>query len=298
MIITLKGADFSKSNVGTLSTWLITKSLKGVTTTSTVTSVDKDGSYTATFTVNDGYTWNSCTVTMGGTDISSMMSWNTEHTTGTITISKVTGNVYINIVAVSESGEEVETLDSIAYENLTYRDIFITNNYAPNVNNNSMSSSKGGTYSDSAGSTSIVSDETASDNYVPPYSLYISGTSSQQAKSTVNDTSTNEYFLAANIKITSYTKGYCGMIFGSNFDACASSVTEGYEVFTTIGNAHNTSGSSTSQFFIGSASSANLTGYINNPVAVKMSVFTTAPSLEELTALYKKYTALLIAGNK
>ena len=29
MIITLKGADFSNSNIGTLSTWLINKSLKG-----------------------------------------------------------------------------------------------------------------------------------------------------------------------------------------------------------------------------------------------------------------------------
>lgn len=103
MIITLKGADFSNSNVGTLDTWLITKSLKGVTTTSTVTSVDKDGSYTATFKVTDGYELYNEYVTMGGVDITEQLVWS-DDTTATLTISKVTGNVYINIVATSISG--------------------------------------------------------------------------------------------------------------------------------------------------------------------------------------------------
>ena len=107
MIITLKGADFSNSNVGTLNTWLINKSLKGVTTTSTVTSVDKDGSYTATFKVTDGYELYSEYVTMGGVDITEQLIWSSD-TEATLTIEKVTGNVYINIVANSTSGEEEE----------------------------------------------------------------------------------------------------------------------------------------------------------------------------------------------
>ena len=71
MIITLKGADFSGSNIGTLSTWLINKSLKGFTTESTITSVEKGEAYTATFNIIDGYTWSSTVVTMGGVDVTS-----------------------------------------------------------------------------------------------------------------------------------------------------------------------------------------------------------------------------------
>lgn len=115
MIITLKGANFSGSNVGTLSTWLINKSLKGVTTTSTVTSVDKDGSYTATFKVADGYELYSEYVTMGGVDITQQLIWS-DDTTATLTISKVTGNVYINIVANSESEEEEPVYYTITYK--------------------------------------------------------------------------------------------------------------------------------------------------------------------------------------
>jgi hypothetical protein len=39
---------------------------------------------------------------MGGTDITSSLKWS--GTTGTLTISNVTGNVYVNITAISESG--------------------------------------------------------------------------------------------------------------------------------------------------------------------------------------------------
>jgi hypothetical protein len=41
MIITLKGADFSKSNIGTLSSWRITRSLGSGATYEGATSVDK-----------------------------------------------------------------------------------------------------------------------------------------------------------------------------------------------------------------------------------------------------------------
>lgn len=107
MIITLKGADFSNSNVGTLSTWLITKSLKGVTTDNTLTSIDKENSgYTAVFVVNDGYSLSTAKVTMGGVDITSSLIWADDETSAILTIEEVTGNVVISIVAVSESGEE------------------------------------------------------------------------------------------------------------------------------------------------------------------------------------------------
>ena len=109
MIITLKNADFSKNNVGTLTTWGITKILSGVSTTDTTTRVVKDGSYTASFTVNSGYIYSSASVTMGGTDITNTaLSWDSGHSVATLNISKVTGNVYIKISAVSENTEEPE----------------------------------------------------------------------------------------------------------------------------------------------------------------------------------------------
>lgn len=104
MIITLKNADFSKNNVGTLNTWGITKILRGVSTADTTTRVNKDGSYTASFTVDSGYVYSSASVTMGGVDITnSVLSWNSSYSVATLNISKVTGNVYINITALSET---------------------------------------------------------------------------------------------------------------------------------------------------------------------------------------------------
>ena len=103
MIITLKDANFSKNNIGTLSTWGITKILRGVSTTDTITRVNKNESYTATFIVSDGYVFNTCEVFMGGNDITNLLVWNDSHTSAILNIPKVTGNVYINIVALSET---------------------------------------------------------------------------------------------------------------------------------------------------------------------------------------------------
>ncbi len=102
MIITLTGANFSENNIGTLNSWRIVRALQGVSTQSNVTAVPKNGSYTATFKVNDGYKLASSSVTMGGTDItSSALKW--DGTTGTVTISQVAGNVYISIIANVDS---------------------------------------------------------------------------------------------------------------------------------------------------------------------------------------------------
>lgn len=272
-------------------------------TTKTVT-LNAEGATVTTYTLTINPTPSDATVIIDGVerktitvDENNSVDWSVSKTgyTPQSDVWLATENKTMNITLV-ESSSTISSLDDIAWEDKTYRDIFITNNRAPNINGNSMTNSYGNiTYTDSAGSTTIVSDPTAADNYVPPYSLYVTGTSSQQAKSNTNYASTTSYFLAANVKVTDYTKGYCGIIFGSQFGACASTVTDGYEVFSFIGDNTAASTSSTA-LFIGSASSANLTGYINNPVAIDMSIFTTAPTLEELTNLYKNYTAKLIAG--
>ena len=55
MIITLKGADFSASNIGTLSSWRVTRSLGSGATYIGPTSVDKGAAFSATVTLAEGY---------------------------------------------------------------------------------------------------------------------------------------------------------------------------------------------------------------------------------------------------
>lgn len=108
MIIILKGADFSASNIGTLSTWRITRSLGAGAVYEGVTSVDKGASFTATVTIAEGYELGSAgvTVTMGGNVISvATVNGNVI----TITIAEVTGNVVIKVPTVNiNTGEEEE----------------------------------------------------------------------------------------------------------------------------------------------------------------------------------------------
>jgi hypothetical protein len=51
MIITLKGADFSASNIGTLSSWRISRSLGAGATYEGAASVDKGAAFSATVTL-------------------------------------------------------------------------------------------------------------------------------------------------------------------------------------------------------------------------------------------------------
>ena len=106
MIITLKGADFSSSNIGTLSTWSISRVLGTGATYSGVTYVDKGAALSATVTIADGYELGSAgvTVTMGGVAGSYAT---VDGSTVTISISSVTGNVVIKVPTVNSStGEE------------------------------------------------------------------------------------------------------------------------------------------------------------------------------------------------
>ena len=108
MIITLKGADFSASNIGTLSSWRITRSLGTGATYEGVTSVDKGASFTATVTIAEGYELGvaGVTVTMGGIVISAATI---NGNTITISIAEVTGNVVIKVPTVNiNTGEEEE----------------------------------------------------------------------------------------------------------------------------------------------------------------------------------------------
>lgn len=107
MIITLRLADFSKSNIGTLSSWRITRSLGSGATYEGVTSVDKGAAFTATVTLAEGYEIGTAgvTITMGGTVLSGAHS--ISGNVITITIAKVTGNILIKVPTKNTAtGEE------------------------------------------------------------------------------------------------------------------------------------------------------------------------------------------------
>ena len=99
--ITLLQSELAKGNSGggsETTKYTITNTLNNATTSNSAVLVDVNSSYTATIRENDGYTLDTITVTMGGTDITSSVVSGT-----TITIASVTGNVVIT-VTTTESG--------------------------------------------------------------------------------------------------------------------------------------------------------------------------------------------------
>jgi hypothetical protein len=109
MIITLKGADFSASNIGTLSSWRITRSLGSGATYAGPTSVDKGAAFSATVTLAEGYEIGAAgvTITMGGTVLDGAHA--VVGNVITIAIPSVTGNVLIKVPTINTAtGEEEE----------------------------------------------------------------------------------------------------------------------------------------------------------------------------------------------
>lgn len=111
MIITIKGSRpdiFKDSNIGTLSTWTISRVLGDGATYNGVTFVDKNAALNATVTIAEGYEIGAAgvTVTMGGSPVTSGITVNGN--TVTISIGSVTGNVVIKVptknIATGEEG--------------------------------------------------------------------------------------------------------------------------------------------------------------------------------------------------
>ena len=115
MIITLKGADFSTSNIGTLSSWNIKVLGSGVTYNG-VSFIDKDAALNVTITIAEGYELNGdVTVTMGGNPVTSGITVNGN--TITVAIGSVTGNVIVNVPTKSV----VEVPDTPTTYTITYK---------------------------------------------------------------------------------------------------------------------------------------------------------------------------------
>lgn len=149
MIIVLKNADFSASNIGTLSSWRITRSLGAGATYEGLTSVDKDASFSATVTLAEGYEVGTAgvTITMGGAVLSGAHS--ISGNVITITISSVTGNVLIKVPTVNTAtGEEEDpdTPDTPDEPVLTYYDITEQGTKVGNIKDSQIIWGTGGYY--------------------------------------------------------------------------------------------------------------------------------------------------------
>lgn len=105
MIITLKGADFTSSNIGTLSTWSISRVLGLGATYTGAKYVEKNASLDATVTLAAGYELDSAgvSVTMGGTPVTAGVA--IDGNTVTISITSVTGNVVITVPTINVGGD-------------------------------------------------------------------------------------------------------------------------------------------------------------------------------------------------
>lgn len=103
MIITIKGADFSSANIGTLSTYIISKSIGSGAAFDIPNFVDKNSSVNWVITLDEGYTFGTYSVTMGGVEVTPTVVDNVM----TISIAEVTGNVRIVVATINENtGEE------------------------------------------------------------------------------------------------------------------------------------------------------------------------------------------------
>lgn len=91
----------------TPNTYTITNTLSNATNSNTATSIEENSSYSANISADSGYKLKTVTVTMGGTDIT-----NTAYSSGTITISSVTGNIVITVITEVDTDAVVGNIDS------------------------------------------------------------------------------------------------------------------------------------------------------------------------------------------
>ena len=144
MIIVLKNANFSASNIGTLSSWRITRSLGTGAAYEGATSVDKGAAFTATVTIAEGYELGAAgvTVTMGGNVISAAV---VNGNTITISIAEVTGNVVIKVPTLNINTGEEEEPDVPGIPDIPTEDLLAVATFMPNT---AVKAADGTTYTD------------------------------------------------------------------------------------------------------------------------------------------------------
>ena len=244
-------------------------------------SIGKDGKSAYELAVNEGYTgtleeWLSSITNKDGKldvyDRETNKNLNSR-------IETINGQILLVVEYTEEITINEGILSETAYEDYSFYEIFEENSYAP-VNMDSYETETD-EYTDYSGTTTIQSKIYNTSKSA----MYVEGNVSQQAKS--SNTYSGNYYIAAKVNCTRYEKGYLGIVFGSDAEkyknTTSQKITEGFITVSDIQTLSN------DYIFIGSAISADLDGYIDDPVVVDLSIFNTIPSLEQMDALYERY---------
>ena len=107
MILTIKGADFSAANIGTLNTVSIRKVIGRGVVHSIPNFVEKGSSVNWTITLNEDYEFGSYAITMGGEVITPVVN----ESVMTISIANVTGAISISVATTYVGVAEPEQPD-------------------------------------------------------------------------------------------------------------------------------------------------------------------------------------------
>lgn len=107
MILTIKGADFSSANIGTLSTFVVSKSIGRGASFDIPSFVEKNSSVNWVITLGEDYTFGTYSVTMGGEVVTPSVADNVM----TISIANVIGNIRITVATVYNGVEELPEPD-------------------------------------------------------------------------------------------------------------------------------------------------------------------------------------------
>ncbi len=192
------------------------------------------------------------------------------------------------------------SLDDIAYGTTTYRDMFITNNLVfvsdfempLTLTNSYVSYGTNQYYKINAGSPSISADAYNS----PSHSLKAFGSGSAQIliKNEVATVAAGKYLIGACVSCSRFSAGRLGLQINTPLNGPveadkvgATAVTDGFEA---VGSVVTVAANRTSYgVFIGSMNSANLDGYLDDPIFIPIPSNMTE---EAAMALYENYLSI------
>ena len=186
-------------------------------------------------------------------------------------------NTTQDLTATIEYDEQDLTLDSIVQNGKSYRDLFETPNVIPD----------GDFESDLSWATINAGDPqiTAEAYSSPGHSLKCFGTTSQQIKKVLGLSASESYYIAARVRLDRYVSGAgIGLQCPTSNNIVTNQLTNGQ--FVTVSSVE-TLGSG-SGMYVGSISSANLDGYVDDIVIVPVSNFKSTDK-SEIDVLYENY---------
>jgi len=177
---------------------------------------------------------------------------------------------------------DVITLNSIVYEGATLFDLFVTKNMVANSHFDADLSG----YTVNAGTPTWVDDVYNTQNG----SLKAFGATSQQIKQDFSVTIGDQYFVAVKVKLERYVSGGgLGYQFLGQVQALKSVSTDGFETLSSVYTSSNTA----TNLIVGTISTADADGYVDDVVVVNLSGFSVAPSAAIMTDLYEIYLKIL-----